>query len=169
MKHKFLLCATLSLALTAGGAITAFAVEAEENSTSYGYLAGHHQSSTRHGQFEAAGSLSTDAEREAYFESHDIGGGHYSESRRLDASALVAAGVIDQAAADSIGAYASSKHDQIHSRYQGDMSDMTPDERHTLYDGYGKDGFDGDMVDELLNAGVITQEQADAINAYGGF
>lgn len=162
---KLLISSVMAAALIVGGSVTAFA--AEDATASYGYLSGQQQNGNRHAQFETAAGFATDAEREAFFEAQGIGGGKYSESQHLDAEALVAADVIDQATADSIAAYASNKHDRIHARYDS-MSDMTPDERHALYESFESDGFDGDSVDELLNAGVITQEQADAINAYLG-
>ena len=40
---------------------------------------------------------------------------------------------------------------------------MTPQERRTFYEGFSFDGAEGDSVEELLDAGIITQEQADAI------
>ncbi|MGN0371906.1 MAG: hypothetical protein ACI4F3_03755 [Enterocloster sp.] len=83
----------------------------------------------------------------------------------LDAETLVEAGVIDQAAADSIKAYAASKHDKIHGRYEG-MSERTPQERREFFESIEHDSSDGDTVDEILAAGVITQEQADNIRAY---
>ena len=80
-----------------------------------------------------------------------------------DPDALVAAGIIDQATADSIRQYAAGKHTRISGRYAG-MGDMTPTERHAYYAGFDRSG--GDSVDALLDAGIITQEQADAINAW---
>lgn len=168
MKLKLMLGFAAAAALAVSGMVTVFAANPEDTAVSYGYLAGRQQNSDRHAQFESVASFSTDAEREAYFEAKGIGGGQYSDAQRLDTEDLVTAGIIDQATADSIAAYGSAKHAQIHNRYSGDMSAMTPDERHALYAGYEKDGFDGDSVDELLSAGIITQEQADAMNAYLG-
>lgn len=164
-RNKLLLSAMLAIVLVAGSSVTAFA--AEDAAASYGYLDGQQQNSDRHALFEEAESFTTDAEREAFFEAQGIGGGEYSTSQHLDAEALVAAGIIDQVTADNIKIYASSKHDEIHARYD-DTADMTPDERHALYESFENDGFSGDSIDELLNAGVITQEQADAIIAYLG-
>lgn len=134
---------TLATVLTAG-TVTALAAAnstADETSASYGYLAGQQQNSLRQTQFEAVSGFTTDAEE------------------------LVAAGIIDQTTADKIAVYASGKHDVIHDRYDG-ISDMTPDQRHALYESAKTDGFAGDSVSELLNAGIVTQEQADAINSY---
>lgn len=152
----------------AAGSVTAFAADSTvtEASAAYGYLAGQQQNSDRHTQYEAVPTFTTDAEREAYFEANGIGGdGPYSAAQHLDAEALVAAGVIDQATADKIAAYGSTKHDAIHARYEG-KSEMTPDQRQAMYESAEADGSDGDSVSELLNAGIITQEQADAINSY---
>jgi len=44
------------------------------------------------------------------------------------------------------------------------MENMTPSERHERYASFDKSR--GDSVDALLEAGVITQEQAEAINEY---
>lgn len=75
----------------------------------------------------------------------------------------MAAGIIDQATADSIRQYAANKHTQLSGRY-GSMGNMTPTERHAYYAGFDRSG--GDDLDALLAAGIITQEQAEAINAY---
>lgn len=161
----------LATVLTAGTVTSLAATNsanstASETSASYGYLAGQQKNSLRHTQFEAVSGFTTDAERKAYFEEQGIGGdGVYSAAQHIDAEALVTAGIIDQATADKIAVYASGKHDVIHGRYDG-ISDMTPDQRQALYESAETDGFDGDSVSELLNAGIITQEQADAINSY---
>lgn len=167
MKHKFMFQSLLAVALVAGGTMTAFAAETDDTN-SYGYLTGQSQNSSRHTQFESLAGFTTDAERNAFFEAQGIGGGQYSDSQHLDVEALIQAGIIDQATADNMKVYGSDKHDSIHNRYSGDTSSMTPEERHTLYAGYEKDGFDGDSVDELLSKGIITQEQADAIQEYLG-
>lgn len=166
MKAKCILSSALAIALMASGTATAFAAETQDAAASYGYLAGQQRNVDRHAQFEDMAGLTTDEARAAFFEEHGIGGGEYSNAQRLDAEALVEAGIIDQATADDIIAYASSKHTMIHGRYSSDMADMTPDERHTLYAGYENDRQRGDSVEVLLNEGIITQEQADAISDY---
>lgn len=77
----------------------------------------------------------------------------------------MAAGVIDQQTGDSIAAYAASKHDGISEKYT-DMSDMSPEERNAHFERFTDDGAPGDTLDELLDAGIITQEQAEAIKGY---
>lgn len=155
--------AFVALALAASMGTTAFAAESHD---SYGYLTGQQNGSNRHAQFEEAAAFTTDAEREAFYEAQGIGGdGPYSTAQHLDSEELVKAGIIDQETADKIAAAASQKHDDLHGKYAG-KSDMTPEERHTFYDSFKPDGFDGDSVSELLNSGIITQEQADAINGY---
>ncbi|MFV0401041.1 MAG: hypothetical protein ACK5LX_10540 [Oscillospiraceae bacterium] len=162
----------LAIALVAGSSVTAFAASSTDTTgsdttaTTYGYLTGQQKNSDRHAVFETAASLATDEEREAYLESQGIGG-EYSTAQHLDMEELVTAGVIDQATADSIQAYASGKHDKIHARYDS-MEGMTIDERVALYESAKSDSSAGDSVDELVSAGIITQEQADAINAYLG-
>lgn len=168
MKNRKMLVASsvLAVALMVGSSVTAFAASSDTTTATYGYLTGQSKNSDRHAVFETAAGFTSDEERKAYFEVQGIGSdGEYSTEQNLNAEVLVTAGVIDQATADSIQAYASSKHDEIHSRY-GNTSEMTPDERHAMYESFESDGFDGDTASELLNVGVITQEQADAINAY---
>lgn len=57
----------------------------------------------------------------------------------------------------------SEKQADRHAGYAG-KSSMSAEERHSFYDGMKSE--DGDPVEELLAAGVITQEQADSIQAY---
>ena len=84
----------------------------------------------------------------------------------LNADALVEAGVIDQATADAIKAYATAKHENISGIYDG-MDSMTPQERSEAFASRkSADGGMGDTVQQLLDAEVITQAQADAINEY---
>lgn len=151
-----------ALAMTASiGSVTALAAD-----TSYGYLAGQQQSTDRHAQFEKAAALTTDAERESFLAEQGIGeGGAYSTSEHLDAQSLVEAGVIDQATADKITAYAAQKHTGLQGKFVSKAA-MTPQERHTFYADFAADASEGDSVEELLAAGVITQAQADAINTY---
>lgn len=155
--------ATLTMVVSIG-TITALATEVD--ASSYGYLTGHQQNSSRHAQFENVASLATDEEREAFFATQDIGGDSpHNTVQHLDVEELVAAGIIDQTTADKIKSVASEKHDNLHARYES-KSDMTPEERHTFFEDFKSDGSDGDSISELLNAGVITHEQADAINEY---
>lgn len=163
MKTKGFLGMALALALALSSVMVVSASAAEVADGSYGYLAGQQKNSERHAQYEQAATLSNDAACKAFFEANGIGGGMHSDARHLDADALVAAGIIDQATADSIHQYAADKHAQISGRY-GSMGDMTPTERHAYYAGF--DRSRGDSVDALLAAGIITQEQAEAINAY---
>lgn len=153
--------AALAMTLTVG--TTAFAAETD---SSYGYLSGQQESVNRHAQFGTAAGMTTDADREAFLASQGIGGdGTYSSAQHLDAQELLDAGVIDQATAAKIEAAASSKQQGLHARY-GSQSEMSPEERHTFFESFSNDGAAGDSVSELLNNGIITQEQADAINAY---
>lgn len=161
MKTKGILGMALALALSSVMVVSASAAEVTDGS--YGYLAGQQKNSERHAQYEQAATLSTDADRSAFFAANGIGGGAYSDAQHLDADALVAAGIIDQATADSIRQYAANKHTQLSGRY-GSMGNMTPTERHAYYAGFDRSG--GDDLDALLAAGIITQEQAEAINAY---
>lgn len=155
MKHKIVVSAALAMTLAAATAVTAYAAD-----DSYGYLAGERQSRDRRAQFEQT-ALSSDQEQQTFFETRDASGSKNSDAQHLDAQALADAGVIDQETADAFKEYACGKHDRIHGRFNG-MDAMTPSERHTAFAACAEDC--GDSVEALLDAGVITQEQADAIN-----
>lgn len=86
--------------------------------------------------------------------------------QKLDVEELVEAGVLDQETADRIAELGSKKHDAIHARYEGKAAAATPTERHTFYEGFAAGRTEGNSVSRLVEAGVITQEQADAIEAY---
>lgn len=165
MKTKLRMATVALTALTIAASVgtTAFAAEP---TASYGYLTGQQNNAGRHAQFEEAAGFTSDADREAFFEAQGIGGdGPYSTAQHIDAEELVKAGIIDQSTADKITTTAAQKHVDLHAKYAS-KSDMTPEELHTFYESFKSDGFDGDSVSELLNNGVITQEQADAINGY---
>lgn len=169
MKRRIGLGLVLAVALISVLAITAYAAEDDtaggSAAASYGYLAGQQWSADRHAQFEKAAELTTDTERETFFETRGIGGGAYSDTQHLDADALAEAGIIDRATADAIKEYAAGKQGQFHNWYTG-VSGMAPAERRAFFEKL--DRTCGDSVESLLNAGVITQEQADAINSYLG-
>lgn len=84
----------------------------------------------------------------------------------LDTEALVDAGIIDQDTADKIVAYAATKHTNISAIYDG-MDSMTPAQRQEAFAARkSADGNLGDTVADLVAAEIITQDQADAINAF---
>lgn len=146
MKHKWISGTILAAALMAGSGMMVYGAESTDPS-SYSYLAGQQKNV----ELGTAGG-----ERE---------GTDYSSSEHLDVESLVEQGIIDQETADSIKAYGSEKHDRIHDRFKTDRSEMTPQQRHEFYESYEKDGHPGDCVDELLSAGLITQEQAEEIRS----
>lgn len=78
---------------------------------------------------------------------------------------LVEAGVIDQETAEEISQYVSDQQAQRHTAY-AEKSSMTNEERHSFYTGMHTDH--AGPVEELLEAGMISQEQADAIEEYLG-
>lgn len=165
-------CLAMTGLLVAGGTGPVFAASTTAATddcildSSYGYLVGQCQQDNRHAQYDVAASFTTDAQREAYFEAQGIGSnGAHGASQYINAGALVAADIIDQETADTIMSYASQKHDKIHAQYEN-RADMTPEQRHAFYDSFEDKDFWGNPSGELLNAGVITQEQADAINSY---
>ena len=135
MATKFGKAAALltAFALTASvGTATAMAAD----NSSYSYLTGRQQNSSRHAQFEKAGTLTDDAAREAYFEEQGIGGdGAFHDGQHLDAEKLVEAGVIDAETAERIVEYAAEKHASIHTRMES-KSGMTPQERRSFYESF---------------------------------
>lgn len=146
-------------AMVLTGSMTAMAAE-----DSYGWQAGQQQYEQRHKVFEQAAQLVGDSAREAYLAAEGIGGdGPNSAQPHLDTEDLVEAGVIDQETADAIRQYASEKQSERHAGYAG-KSSMTAEERHSFYTGMQRE--DADPVEELLSAGIITQEQAERITAY---
>ncbi len=86
----------------------------------------------------------------------------YSEKSHNDTESLVESGIIDQETADKISEYMSKKHEEISRIYDG-MSDMSPTERHTAF--AERKSSRGNGLEELVDAGIITQEQADMIKA----
>lgn len=87
----------------------------------------------------------------------------YSDSHHADTETLIDAGIIDQATADEISEYMSKKHEEISAIYDG-MADMSPEERHTAFAQRKSSRKDG--LDELVDEGIITKEQADSIKEY---
>lgn len=157
------MCAVCAMVSAVSPAGVVFAAESE---ASYGYLIGQQKNTSRHQFFEQMEGLTTDAEREAFFEANGIGGdGPHHDAQHLDVEELVEAGIIDQQTADQIAASASEKHDVLHGQYVN-KSEMTPEDRSAFYESMGKDDSKGDSISRLVEAGIITQEQADAINQY---
>ncbi len=150
--------------IMAAAVLTAGGVSAMASEDSYSYQSGRQQYESRHQIFTEAAQQTGDSAREAFLAANGIDGNSpNSDSPRLDAEKLAEAGVIGQETAEKIAQYASEKQADRHSGYAR-KSSMTSEERHSFYDGMKSQ--DGDPVDELLAAGVITQEQADAIQAY---
>lgn len=82
---------------------------------------------------------------------------------RLDTEDLVAEGIVEQETADRIAEYASAKHDAIHAAYEK-KSDMSTEGRHAFYSEFKGSRDWGNSAEELVEAGIITQEQADRMN-----
>lgn len=162
---KWTLSLVLAAALMSCGSLTAFA--AESDAASYGYQKGQQQNMNRHSAYGELASLTTDADRQSFFEQHDIGGGLYSDAAHLDADALVEAGLVDQDTADRIESYASEWHAQISGRYSTDLAAMSPADRHTWYAGFAGER-ETDSLDRLTLAGIISAEQAEAIRGWMG-
>ena len=83
----------------------------------------------------------------------------------LNVEALVEAGVIDQTVADKIKAYAAARHADISVVYDGRNS-MTPAWRQEAFAARrNADSSFGNTASDLA-AGIITREQADAVNGF---
>ena len=155
----------LSMGLTALATESSLPNGGEQGDTSaYGYLSGASKNSERHARFGQLAALTTDEERANFYAANGIGGnGPHSGETHMDVDALVSSGVIDEETAAAIQEYASAKHAAIHSRY-ADAGSMTPQERYEWYAGFDREN--GDSVEKLLQSGVITQAQADAIRDF---
>lgn len=86
--------------------------------------------------------------------------------REDDVDALLEAGIIDQETADKIKEYATSKQEEFNATLEG-FDEMTPEERTEAFAGFKDGRFKGScmdgLMDALVEAGVLTQEQADAV------
>ncbi len=162
------ICAVLSAAamIAALSVCTAFA--AEDPTADYGFRKGKLNHYGTGGEQTFVYSQQTDTEDEAantdgysYKQGKAHRGG--TEYSHFDSETLVEAGIIDQATADAISEYASKKHEEISAVYEN-MDNLTPAERHTAFAERKASRADG--VDELVEAGIITAEQADAIKNY---
>ena len=87
----------------------------------------------------------------------------YSKSHHADTESLVESGIIDQETADRISDYMSEKHEEISSMYE-DMADMSAEERHAAF--AERKAARKDSLGELVEKGIITQEQSDSIKNY---
>ena len=138
--------------------MTAFA----EGSDNYGFNTGKADNESRHAVYSQLGRTTEQVDKSGYVDSHVSG----TVLTALDTEALVEAGIIDQDTADAIAAFGTAKHTSISGIYDG-MDSMSPTARHEAF-GERKtaDGGMGNTVDALLEAEIITQEQADAITAW---
>ncbi len=145
-------------------AIVLFAsVAFAEGTEAYGFQKGQQENDARHGVYAQLENHGTAFDKGGYADVHANGG---AMEAALDVAALVEAGVIDQETADKIAAYAAEKHADISAIYEG-IAEMTPQERVEAFESRkSSDGAVGDEVSELVEAGILTQEQADAIAAY---
>ena len=134
-----------------------------EGTEDYGYQKGQQENDARHAVYEQLENHDAPFDKSGYADAHVDGG---AMEATLDADALVEAGVIDQETADRIAAYAAEKHADVSAIYEG-IADMTPQQRAEAFESRKSlDGTVGDEVSELVTAGILTQEQADAIADY---
>ncbi|MBQ9009854.1 MAG: hypothetical protein IJ088_11070 [Clostridia bacterium] len=140
--------------------MTAFA----EGNADYGFNKGKAENESRHAVYSQLGKTTEQVDKSGYVDSHV--NANSTTIATLNAEALVEAGVIDQETAGKIAAYATQKHTNISAIYEG-MDSMSPTARHDAFAARkSTDSNLGDTVTELVTSEVITQEQADAINAY---
>ena len=139
--------------------MTAFA----EGNADYGFNKGKTENESRHAVYSQLGKTTEQVDKSGYVDSHVNADAAIAT---LDTDALVEAGVIDQETADKIAAYATAKHTNISAVYDG-MDSMSPTARHEAFAARkSADSNMGDTVADLVAAEIITQEQADAINAW---
>ena len=159
------ICAVISAAAIIAAMGTAFA--AEDETADYGYMKGKANHYGTGGEQTFVYSPKADAEDDTASADYSYrqGKAHRGgmDKAHYDSEDLVEAGIIDQATADAISEYAAKKHEEISAMYD-DTADMAPDERHTAFEERKETRKNG--VDELVEAGVITAEQAEAIKAY---
>ena len=157
------ICAVVSAAAMIAAAGTVFA----EETADYGYMKGKANHYGTGGEQTFVYSQTADAEDDtasadySYRQGKAHRGG--ADSRRIDSEALVEAGIIDQATADAIAEYASKKHEDISALHEN-AANMTPEERGAAFEERKAQRKDG--ADELVEAGIITEEQAEAIKNY---
>ncbi len=157
-------CAAVSAAAVIASMGTVFA----EETADYGYMKGkaNHYGAGGEQTFVYSQKADTDDETENTADySYRQGKAHRGgmDKAHYDSEDLVEAGIIDQATADAISEYAAKKHEDISAMYEN-TADMTPDERHAAFEERKASRTDG--VDELVEAGVITAEQAEAIKEF---
>lgn len=161
-------CAAVSAAAVIAAMGTVFAAE---ETADYGYMKGKANHYGAGGEQTFVYSQKTDADSDT---ADDTASADYSyrkgkahrggtDKAHYDSEDLVEAGIIDQATADAISEYAAKKHEDISAMYEN-TADMTPEERHAAFEERKAERKDG--VDELVEAGVITAEQAEAIKNY---
>lgn len=139
--------------------MTAFA----EGNADYGFNKGKTENESRHAVYSQLGKTTEQVDKSSYVDSYVNADAAIAT---LDTDALVEAGVIDQETADKIAAYATAKHTNISAVYDG-MDSMSPTARHEASAARkSADSNTGDTVADLVAAEIITQEQADAINAW---
>ncbi|MGN1116938.1 MAG: hypothetical protein ACI4TH_10230 [Candidatus Ornithomonoglobus sp.] len=131
--------AVLTAAVITGGSAVAFGEEIETDTTVYSYAIGQQKCSERHSKFEKVSDFETDEEREAYFAEQGIG-------RDTNPYENDADDADDAETADDTASYGYSKGKQKHTSSE----------------------YDGKNVEEQLEDGAITQDEADAIKAEAG-
>lgn len=172
MKRKnskiFLTGAVLTSLLMGVSSINALAADTTVNnstSTNYGYFNGQQKNADRHTQYESIAGFTTDEEREAYFEANGLGGKMNNDKEHFDIESLISIGIINEETADQIAEYAAKKHENIHSYFE-QTSNMTSNQRHELYNSSINDSYSGNLIDELVDNGILTNTEANAINDY---
>ena len=157
------ICAVVSAAAMIAAAGTVFA----EETADYSYMKGkaNHYGTGGEQTFVYSQKADTEDNTASADYSYKKGKAHRggTEYGHYDSDALVEAGIIDQATADAISEYAAKKHEDISATYEN-MSDMTPDERHAAFEERKASRKDG--LDALVEAGIITADQAEAIKNY---
>lgn len=97
-------------------------------------------------------------------------GGPGGEMMLKDTDALVEAGIISQETADSIAAYQQEKSEAREAE-MAELKEMTEDERKAYFESKKEEESTGPVdkmscLDDMVEEGILTQEEADAIEAY---
>ncbi|MGN0182488.1 MAG: hypothetical protein ACI4DP_08795 [Candidatus Ornithomonoglobus sp.] len=137
--------AVLTAAVITGGSAVAFGEEAETDTAAYSYTTGQQKCSERHSKFEKVSDFETDEERDAYFAEQGIGRDENPYVKDAE-DADDANDADDAETADDTASYGYSKGKQKHTSSE----------------------YDGKNVEEQLEDGAITQDEADAIKAEAG-
>lgn len=140
--------------------VPALAAMAEDETD--GYQAGQAQAAARHAVYSQLENHPDSMDKTGYTDIHAAG----ESGSALDVETLLEAGLIDEETAARIAEFAAQRHESITSLYDG-MGELSPKEREAAFEqGKRSDAVYGDVLDELVASGILTDVQAENIAAY---